>query len=309
MTLSSASSEPRRPAVSLLGFALASSSAMLFSTKGIFIKLGYAEGLDAITLLALRMLFSVPVFLAVGLWVAARSGGSRPSMADLGAAAAVGMLGYWLASYTDFVGLETLSPQFERLILFTYPLFVVLFGAAVFGQPVRPIALVAFGVSYVGLALIFVKDYAAAGSAIAVGTAWVLVSAIAFALYQLLAKPLIRRMGAPLFTSVAMTAASAGLLVQFAATRPVEALMVSGPSLWIALGLAVGGTVLPAYLLSASLSRISAQANAVISTLSPVATLALAVAILGETVTPVDQAGTALVLGGIGLFTLLERRA
>ncbi|WP_083656564.1 DMT family transporter [Mongoliimonas terrestris] len=307
MTVSSAPPATGRPIVPLVGYALALSSAVLFATKGIFIKLGYAEGLDPITLLALRMLFSVPIFAAVGLWTSIRAGWGGYRGRDIAAAAGVGMLGYWFASYADFMGLMTLSPQFSRLILFTYPLFVVLFGALFFAQPVRPLALGAFAISYGGLAIVFVKDYAAMGSAITVGTLWVLASAVAFALYQLLAKPLIRRLGAPLFTSIAMTAASAGLLTQFAATRPLERLLVTGPSLAIALGLAIGATVLPAFLLSASLSRISAQANAMISTLSPVVTLGLAVAFLGETAGPLDLVGTALVIGGIWLFTRLDR--
>lgn len=306
MTTTAASARPVQPFV---GYGFAMSAAVLFASKGVLIKLAYAESLDAITLLALRMIFSVPIFVAVGLWTAFRAGARLPNAGDLWKSAAVGALGYWIASYADFVGLETLSPQFERLILFTYPAFVVLFGAMFFGQPVRPRSLAAFGVSYLGLAAIFLTDFSTEGSAIAVGTAWVLASAIAFALYQLFAKPMIGRLGAPLFTSVAMTGAAVMVLLQFAATRPVADLAVSPRGLALGMAVAILATVLPSYLMSFSLSRISAQANATIGTLSPVVTLVLAILILGETVTVMELVGTAMVIGGVALFTFVDRRS
>ncbi len=293
------------------GYALAALGAILFSSKGVLIKLAYAENVDAITLLTLRMGLSVPIFATVGVlsWRRSRGSAARPiGIGDLLRAIGIGLIGYWFASYTDFKGLETLSPQFERLILFTYPLFVVVFGALFFALPFKRRSIGAFAVSYAGLALIFLTDMRAQGPMVAIGTAWVLASAIAFALYQLLAKPVIERLGAPLFTSVAMSGAALGTVLQFLATRPVADLAVSPWAFQVSLMIAIGATVLPSYVMNAALSRISAQANAVIGTLSPVATLALAVAILGESVTVADLIGTALVVGGIGLFTTLDRR-
>lgn len=312
MTAPAAASPVRAAPAPVTGYLLAALGAVLFSSKGVLIKLAYAEQVDAITLLTLRMGLSAPIFVFVGILAARRAGrraGAQPiSGADVVRATLIGLVGYWFASYTDFKGLETLSPQFERLILFTYPLFVVLFGAAFFGLPFRRRSLGAFAISYLGLALIFLTDLRADGAVVAVGAAWVLGSALAFALYQLLAKPVIGRLGAPLFTSIAMTGAAAGTIVQFLATRPLADLAVSPWALEVSAMIAIGATVLPTYVMNAALSKISAQANAVIGTLSPVATLVLAVAILGETVTTADLLGTALVVGGVGLFTLVDRR-
>ncbi|WP_181700679.1 DMT family transporter [Chthonobacter albigriseus] len=299
------------PPVPWTGYSLAMAGAVLFASKGILIKLAYAENLDALTLLAWRMLLATPIYVAVGLWTLARgTAESRGAIrtGDIIKSAMVGVLGYWFASYTDFKGLETLSPQFERLILFTYPFFVVLFGALFFRQRVKPASLGAFAIAYLGLAVVFLGDVSTDGAAVAVGAAWVLSSAIAFALYQLFAKPLIARLGAPLFTSVAMTAAGLGVVGQYAATQPLSGLAIGGHALFLAVWLAIGATVLPTFLMNAALSRISAQANATISTLSPVVTLMLAVVILDEVATGSDLLGTALVIGGIGLFTLIDRR-
>ena len=106
-----------------------------------------------------------------------------------------------------------------------------------------------------------------------------------------------------------MSGAAIGALIQFFVTHPVSDLAVSERVLVLSLIIAVGATVLPSFFLNAALHRISAQANATIGTLSPVMTIALAVTILGEPLTVVDVIGTALVLAGVGWFTLADQAA
>jgi drug/metabolite transporter (DMT)-like permease len=294
------------------GYGLAAAGAILFSCKGILIKFAYAEGIDTETLLALRMGLAAPIYLTVGLWGIAGKG--LPAALDRRAFAGVlgvGLLGYWFSSYADFLGLVYISAPFERLILFTYPLFTVLLGAAFFHQPFRPRALLAFGLSYAGLALVFTQDMAAEGlEATRVGAALVLTAAVAFATYQLMAKGHIGRIGPKLFTCIAMTGAAVAAIAQFLLMRDVSVIAGLSARVWaITALLAVFATVLPSFFLSAALHRISAQANATIGTVSPVATLALAAVLLGEPVSVVDVVGTALVLAGVGWFTLADRRA
>lgn len=293
------------------GYACAALAALLFSTKGIIIKLAYAEGTNAETLLALRMVFALPIYLAIGaldIGQRRRGGAALPEARLVLRAGLVGLLGYWIASYTDFLGLEYISAQFERLILFTYPAFVVLFGALFFGQAMRARPLVGIGISYAGLLLIFGTKLSTVGSEIAAGAGLVLTAAIAFALYQLLAKQTIARLGPRLFTCIAMSFAAAAALLQFALVEPWAKLLVAPKLLAYGVLLAIGATVLPSFLLSASLGRISAQANATIGTLSPVVTVLLAVMILGEELTGIDVAGTALVIAGVGWFTFADRK-
>ena len=294
-----------------LGYLFAVAGAIPVSTKAVAIKLAYAEGLDAETVIALRMAFSLPIYLVIGLLAVAdrrRRGQELPSGPQVAKVVMIGLLGYWVASYADFLGLEFISAQFGRLILFTYPLFVVILGAAFFGLPLRLRSLAAIGVSYAGLILIFNEKLGQFGTDIAVGGGLVLTAAIAFALYQLLAKPLITEIGPRLFTCIAMSGASAGAFAIFAVTHPLADVLVEPRALGILIFIAIGSTVLPSFFLSAALHRISAQANATIGTLSPVATIIMAMVILGEVVTPTDVAGTALVLAGVGWFTLSDRK-
>jgi drug/metabolite transporter (DMT)-like permease len=294
------------------GYLFAAVGALLFSTKAVVIKLAYAETIDAETLLALRMGLALPFYAVIGgLPVRDRVRGGRPlpPARQIMAAAAVGLLGYWFASYTDFLGLEYISAQFERLILFTYPLFVVVFGAMFFRQPIRLRALLALGVSYIGLAAIFGEKVTTFGGEAALGAGFVLAAAISFAFYQLLAKNLIGAIGPRLFTCIAMSGAAVGAFAQFLLTHPAGDLIVTPKLYAYALFIAIGATVLPSFFLNAALHRISAQANATIGTLSPVMTIILAVIILGEHLTVVDLIGTGLVLAGVGWFTLADQAA
>jgi len=314
-TASPAASEPARAVprprgYTEIGYLFAAVGAFLFATKGIAIKLAYQGQVDAATLLAARMLLAVPIYVVIGgLAVRGRQReGTLPSFGTAVKAALVGALGYWIASYTDFLGLEYISAQFERLILFTYPLFVVMFGAAFFALPVRWRAVGAFGVSYLGLAVIFIEKSGDPGSHVALGAGLVLVSAVCFALYQLFAKGMIGEMGPRLFTCVSMIGAAIGCFAQFLLTHPLSALTLT-PRIWeISVYLAIGATVLPTFFQNAALHRISAQANSTIATLSPVITVVLAVIVLGEHLTLTDVLGTAMVVGGVGSFTLADRR-
>jgi drug/metabolite transporter (DMT)-like permease len=295
-----------------LGYVFAAIGAVLFSTKGIAIKLAYREPIDATLLLALRMALAVPVY-AVIAWLTLRDNRRRarplPSLALVGRAAFVGILGYWIASYFDFYGLEFISAQFERLILFTYPLFVVIFGALFFGQPMKLKAVAAIGLSYLGLAVIFLENIGEPGSHVAWGAFVVLISALAFAMYQLLAKKVITELGPQLFTCIAMSGAALAVFVQFLLTRPLAEVAAVSPRVWgIAGYLAIGATVLPSFFMSAALHRISAQANSTIGTLSPVVTIVLAVTVLGEPLTPSGVVGALLVLAGVAWFTLADRK-
>ncbi|MDQ0509671.1 DMT family transporter [Ancylobacter amanitiformis] len=295
----------------LTGYALGAAGAILFASKGIIIKLAYGEGIDAETLLALRMAFSLPFYLVIGAF-ALRGlrvrGEALPTTRVVLQSAGVGALGYWFSSYVDFLGLHYISASFERLILFTYPLYVVLFGALLFRQPVRLKVLGTFAVAYAGLALIFAEGLMTIGADVARGASLVSVCAISFALYQLMARRLLNHIGSALFTCIAMISASVFAIGQFALLRPLGSLLVSRHMLVLGLMIAIGATVLPSFLMNAALKRISAQANSMISTVSPVATMVLAFLVLGEAASMVELAGAGLVLASIGWFTIRDSR-
>jgi drug/metabolite transporter (DMT)-like permease len=293
-----------------LGLALAIGGSAFFATKGIVIKLALLQGIDPVTTLAWRMIVAVPIFLTVGFLGYRRKNAQRaagaPPVLDTKTVLqtlGIGILGYYVSSFLDFQALAYISAQFDRLILLTYPFFVVLFGAIFFRRKVTPLMVGAMLLSYVGIALIFWRDFSFEGEHVLLGAALVFGAAIVYASYQILAKPLIDKLGAQLFTSIAMSAAGPAVIVHFLLTHPVSELAVNGNAVWLMLAIGTISTVVPAYCISGAIGLIGPERTAVIGNVSPVVTISLAVGVLGEAFTVWHAAGTALVLLGAWLFT------
>ncbi len=298
------------PLSRLVGYGCAALGAAFFSTKAIFVKLAFQDQADAALLLAYRMIFATPVFVAIGVWAYAKrraAGAPPPDRQSLLSAVAVGFLGYYVASAFDFAGLQYISASLERLVLFTYPLFVMFIAAALYGEPVTRLGLAAALVTYIGLAIVFVVDLPAGGRNTAIGTALVLGAAISFAWHQILAKRVIARLGSALFTSIALS--SAGVFCVLHQVVFGSGSFAAGPRfLWLAFGCAMVATVLPTFLINAGLARVSSQAVSMIATVSPIVTIGLAITILGEPFTAADALGSTLVLAGVGIFTWGDRK-
>jgi len=294
----------------LIGFALSAAGAMLFAIKGVLIKLIYVYHVDTTTLLAARMILALPVFLGVGLleW-RRRPVDQRPDARSIGLASLVGMLGYYVSSWLDFEGLQRIEAQTERLILFTYPFLVILFGRLLLKHPLRLHALAGAALSYAGLIVMFGANPARLAPDMLGGAGLVLAAAATFALYQLFAREMILRCGPALFTAIGMSAAGIAIIVHFAITHQAAALALPFPAWLLIMALAFFSTIVPTFLMSAGTARIGAQGTAIISTLSPVVTIILAILVLDEPFGLPEAAGTMLVIGGVGLFTLLESRA
>jgi drug/metabolite transporter (DMT)-like permease len=299
------------PAVSAqaLGIFLALLGAALFATKGIIIKLALADGIDTLTTLAWRQVVAVPVFVTVGVLGYRRRLREAPAGAapvldikTLFQALGVGVLGYYVASLLDFSGLAYITAQLDRLILLTYPFFVVAFGVLFFRRRITPLMIVSLLVSYAGIIIIFARDFSVEGDNVVLGALLVFGSALAYAGYQVLAKPLIDKLGAQLFTSIAMSGAGPAVLIHFLATHPLGAMAINGQGLWLMLAIGLVATVAPAYCISAGIGLIGPERTAIIGNISPLVTVGLSITILGEAFTVWHAAGTAMVLLGVWLF-------
>src|SRR5690606_32630324 len=127
LPMSTAATTTNPQSFDAFGYGLAIAGSVLFSAKGIFIKLAYGYGVSTEMLLSLRMLVALPVYLVILANLFRRSPDlpGRLSLRLVLVTMAVGILGYYISSYLDFLGLAFVSAQYERLVLFTYPFFVV----------------------------------------------------------------------------------------------------------------------------------------------------------------------------------------
>ncbi|MFM7859217.1 MAG: DMT family transporter, partial [Flammeovirgaceae bacterium] len=201
------------------GFFFALLGAILFSTKAILVKLAYRDtGVDAITLLALRMIFSLPFFI-VSAWVTSRKTENKRFTAKQWVAVAmVGCLGYYISSLLDFVGLRYVTAGIERLILFVYPTLVLFLSALLLRQKVKTIQVVATLVTYVGLVIAFAGEIDfmhPPSNSFYFGSLMIFLCAITYATYIIGSGHLIPKLGAVKFNSYAMSFASLAVLLHF----------------------------------------------------------------------------------------------
>jgi drug/metabolite transporter (DMT)-like permease len=295
-----AASAPR-PAL-VAGLAIAIGGAVLFSTKAIVAKLLYRYHIDAVTLIAFRMLFSLPVFAAVALW---KMRTEAPLTArDRWRLIGLGLVGYYLSSYLDFLGLQYISVGLERLILFLTPTIVLLITSLLFKRRIGRIEWCALALSYCGIVLVFVHDLGSGAGSVLTGSLLVLGSAIAYAVYLLGSGELVRRIGALRLVSYAMCVSSVACIIQFFVLRPASLLLQPAPVYWLSLVNAIFCTIFPVFMTMAAVQRIGAATASQAGMIGPVSTLFLGALLLGEPITAVQLAGTALVLAGIYMLSL-----
>lgn len=300
------SSRPAPVSVALIGAALVLFAAIGFSAKAIFVKLAYRYHVDPITLLALRMLLSLPFFVAAAVW-SRRERAPRLDHRQWAAVVFLGMAGYYLASLFDFLGLQYVTAGLERLVLFLYPTLVVVITALRYRRPIVGREILALLLSYGGIAFVFVHSLRVEGGHATLGTVLVFCSALAYALYLVGAGEVVQRIGTLRFTAYVMTVSSAAVVAQFALTEPLAALRQPVQVYGYAAAMALLSTVIPAFLLNAGIRRIGARTASMIGAVGPVSTIALAAVFLHEPVSVAQLFGAALVL--IGVVTVTLRRS
>lgn len=283
----------------LLGFGLATLAAVGFSGKAILVKLAYYEPVDAVTLLALRMLFSAPFFLVVAWRHACQKDLTPLKASDYLALLILGLLGYYLSSLFDFIGLQYISAGLERLILFLYPTMVVLLSAVLLGKPFGRKEIVALMLSYAGIGVVFFDEITIRSEHLALGAGFVFASTLTYAAYLIGTGEIVVRIGASRFTAYAMLVACAATVSQFLLTHSPQALVVTTRVYQLSLMMAIFSTVLPVFMLSAAIKMIGSSHTSLIGSLGPVATLFMAGYVLGEELTPAQIGGAALVMVGV----------
>ncbi|HEY1114055.1 MAG TPA: DMT family transporter [Chitinophagaceae bacterium] len=291
--------------LTLAGFLITLVGAILFSTKAIIVKLAFAQtAIDAVALLTLRMVFSLPFYLVAALVISNREGNVRMTGRQMLLTLGLGLLGYYLSSLFDFLGLQYISAGLERLILFLYPTFAVLITTFVFKQHLGRNQKWALVLTYIGIGIAYFGELQIDKSAqFLLGSLLVFLCAVTYSGYISFSGRIIPQVGALKFTAYAMLAATLGVFAHFLVTSGDLSLLASPRNWEYGLLLAVLATVIPSFLLSLGLKKIGANNVAIISSIGPVSTILQAHYILGEPIFPAQLVGTGLVIAGVLLLT------
>jgi drug/metabolite transporter (DMT)-like permease len=296
----------RKKTISTTGLLIAFAGAVLFSTKAVIVKKAFADiHIDALTLLALRMICSLPFYIAVAMFVQNKESNTKLSSKQWWHIFILGLFGYYLSSFLDFEGLQYVSAGLERLILFLFPTFVVLINRYYFHQPVSKRQLAAIILTYAGIAIAFVAELKmdVARPGFLLGCLLIFLCAITYSIYIAGSGKIIPSVGAAKFTAYAMLAATVGVLTHFIIAANKEFILHADEKVWLyGLLIAVVATVIPSFLVSLGMKKIGSNNAAIVASIGPVSTILQAHYVLGEPISIAQLAGTLLVIAGILLI-------
>lgn len=284
------------------GFILAAVGAILFSAKAVVAKLLYIEGANALEVIGFRMLLSLPIFAvvaAVYMWRVRCGQEQALTILQRGQVVLLGFIGYYLASYLDFLGLQYISASLERLILFLSPTFIIIFTALFVGTRIAPKQWLALLCAYAGVGMVFLQDLSFSGDNVGLGALLVLGSSVSYSIYIVSSGELLKKIGSTRLVAYAMSVSSLFILVHFFAIEGLQGLSQSSKIYALSLLHAWANTAVPTFMVMWAVERIGAPLAAQVGLVGPVSVLFLANAFLAEPITALQLSGTALVLWSV----------
>lgn len=297
-----------------VGVLLALAGALLFSTKAVIVKLAYQYEVDSITLLFLRMIFALPFYLIT---LTTLNAEHRKKLRSLrgkywSGLVIAALLGYYLSSWLDFVGLQYIDASVERLILFIYPTFVAIIAYFFLHEKINQLQGCALGISYLGLIFVFGPnlDSLSLSQDFWKGALLIIGCALTFATFYVLTQWLIKPFGVKAFTALSMTCACLIVFVHYGISKSTGSLIpqVATEVYVYAIVMAIFATVLPSFLVNMAISRLGATRMAIISSVGPFSTITLAHFLLGETLEIEQLFGALFIVAGVTIISVERRR-
>ena len=286
--------------------------AIFFSTKAVFVKLAYQHEIDSVSLLTLRMAFSFPFFLLIGFWSSRKKTEAQYVMTtkDWLLTILFGVIGYYVASLLDFLGLQYISASFERIILYLYPTLVLLMSFFLFKSKIKWIHVIALFLTYIGVGIAFYENLQLKqGDDIIMGSLLVFSAAVAYAIYLVGSGQLLPKIGTIRYNSISMSAACIGIFLHNGVVNGLDLLNFSTPIYYYGLALAMIGTVIPSFLMAEGIRVIGSSNASIIGSIGPISTIILAYILLDERLGWLQWVGTLFVIAGVLLITLQKHKA
>ncbi len=287
----------------VISIILASLGAILFAAKAIVVKFSYQYGATADVVLTLRMVFSIPIFwLAV--WWNQRVTSPKPLVGqDVIKVCAIGLLGYFLSSYLDFLGLHYISAGLERVILYLTPAIVLVLSKFFLKKEIDRRQYWAMVVAYLGIVMVFMHDIQLnENGAVVLGSILVFLAAVVYSIYLIFAGELVGRVGSIRLVALASASATVATCIQSLALGADQLFVQLSEVYYFALVNALFCTFMPMLFIMMAVNRIGSSLTAQAGTIGPVGTAFLGWYFLGEPVSALQLAGIAVVLIGIAIL-------
>ncbi len=271
---------------------------VMFSAKAVMVKLAYQYEVSAVNLLMFRMLFALP-FYVIMLFIYKPSTSQKRTRKDYISLVLFGFLGYYLASFFDFWGLEYIKASIERVILFIYPTIVIVLARIFLRKAITKVQLIAIALTYIGVVIAFWDDFTLQGDTFLIGALLIFLSALTYASYLVGSDWLIPKFGVVTFTSYAMIVSCVCVVVHYLIFEQTSLFGYHKNVYLLGLGMAFLSTVIPSYLVSWTIKKIGAPDFSILGSIGPISTIALASIFLDEKITLLQVIGTVIVISGI----------
>ncbi|WP_378173376.1 DMT family transporter [Aquimarina sp. SS2-1] len=281
-----------------LGILLAVIGVILFSAKAVMVKMAYKYDISSEHLLLFRMSFSVPFYVVIA-GLSKPTNTSKIRKTDYLWIVFFGFIGYYLASYFDFLGLQYIKAGLERIILFVYPTLVLIISRIFLKNKITKQQLAAIFITYIGVVITFWQELLADNSNIVLGVFLIFLSALTYAIYLVGSGWLIPKFGAVTFTSYAMIVSSLCIVFQYLIFDRGNLVSYHSEVYILSILMAFFATIIPSYLISYAIERIGASHVAIIGSLGPVSTIILAFFLLNESISGLQIIGSVVVIFGI----------
>ncbi len=281
---------------------------VLFSSKAVMVKLAYQYQVNTLDLLLFRMLFSLPFYIIILFLIRKKRPTVKIQAKDYAWLFAFGFIGYYLASYFDFLGLNYIKAGLERIILFVYPTIVVFLSWIIFKQKISRVQFIAILITYFGVLITFWDELDVAGNQVIWGGFLVLLSAITYASYLVGSGWLIPKFGVLRFTCYAMIVSTVCIVLHYVIDGNWEFMDYPWPVYAYGFAMAIIATLIPSFLVSAAIERLGASNFSILGSLGPISTILLAFVFLDEKLTLWQLLGMAVVIFGVTYLSINRKK-
>lgn len=281
---------------------------VLFSSKAVMVKLAYRYDVDTLDLLLFRMLFSLPFYILILFLIRKKSAKATIETKDFAWLFLFGFVGYYLASYFDFWGLNYIKAGLERIILFVYPTIVVFLSWLIFRQKITRVQFVAILITYLGVLITFWDELDVSGNEVLLGGFLVLLSAITYASYLVGSGWLIPKFGVLRFTCYAMIVSTICIVMHYLVSGDWGYMGYPWPVYAYGLAMAIFATLIPSFLVSAAIERLGASNFSILGSLGPISTILLAFVFLNEKLTYWQLVGMLVVIFGVTYLSIQGKK-
>jgi len=265
--------------------------------KGIFAKFAYMAGMNVDGLLLLRFGIAAPLFW-VGVHIMARSSAPLGWLQWRGCIFAGTM--FFCATYCDFTAIGLLGVSVSRLILFTFPVIVMIINSVLMRKFPSNQQFSMFVITYFGIALVMApRGVESLDTFDWLGAAWAMGSAVTYAIYLVTSQEIMKTIGSVRFTAASGSVTLGWMLIAIPFSGGYDGLTFPTGGIFWGSAIAIFCTAIPFFLLFEGIRRCGATQASLISLTGPVMTVILAWLILGETLNTVQLMGGAITILGV----------